>query len=106
MKFIFNDEKKSVILETPKGKKITVDEDAGVIKLEDENANEMTMNKDGIKLKSCKDIILEASSGDIKMEGINLEMKAQASLKAEGSASAEVKASGSLILKGATVMIN
>jgi Rhs element Vgr protein len=105
IKFIFNDEKKSVVLETPGGKKITVDDDAGVIKLEDENANVMTMNSDGIKIQSYKDIILKAS-GDVKLEGINLEMKAQSSFKAQGTASAEVKASGTLTLKGAMVQIN
>jgi uncharacterized protein involved in type VI secretion and phage assembly len=105
IKFIFNDEKKSVVLETPGGKKITVDDDAGVIKLEDENANVMTMNSDGIKIQSYKDIIMKAS-GDVKLEGINLEMKAQSSFKAQGTASAEVKASGTLTLKGAMVQIN
>lgn len=105
MKFIFNDDKKSVVLETPAGKKITVDEDAGIIQLEDENSNKLTMNSDGIKIESGKDIILKAT-GDVKTEGINIEMKAQASLKAEGSASAEVKASGTLTLKGALVQIN
>jgi Rhs element Vgr protein len=105
IKFIFNDEKKSVVLETPGGKKITVDDDAGVIKLEDENANVMTMNSDGIKIQSYKDLILKAS-GDVKLEGINLEMKAQSSFKAQGTASAEVKASGTLTLKGAMVQIN
>jgi len=105
IKFIFNDEKKSAVLETPGGKKITVDDDAGVVKLEDENSNVVTMNSDGIKMESGKDIILKAT-GDIKMESINLEIKAQASLKAEGSASAEVKASGTLTLKGSMVQIN
>lgn len=105
IKFIFNDEKKSAVLETPGGKKITVDDDAKVVKIEDENSNVITMNSDGIKLESGKDIILKAS-GDVKLEGTNLEMKAQASFKAEGSASAEVKASGTLTLKGAMVQIN
>ncbi len=44
MKFIFNDDKKSVVLETPGGKKITVDEDAGIIQFEDENSNKVTMD--------------------------------------------------------------
>ena len=37
MKFMFNDDKKSVTIETPAGKKFTMDEDKGVITLEDEH---------------------------------------------------------------------
>jgi hypothetical protein len=48
---IFNDDKISYTLETPKGKKIIVDEDADVIKIEDEHSNTLTLNKDGISGK-------------------------------------------------------
>ena len=105
MKFIFNDEKKSVVLETPKGKKITVDEDAGVIKLEDENKNVITMNTDGIKLESGKDIILKAT-GDVKIDGVNITITASAKLKGEGSAGAEISTGATAILKGSLVQIN
>jgi Rhs element Vgr protein len=105
IKFIFNDEKKSVVLETPAGKKITVDEDAGVIKLEDENSNKITMDPDGIKMESGKDIILKAT-GDVKVEGINVSMKASAQFKGEGSAGAEISTSAVAILKGSMVQIN
>lgn len=105
IKFIFNDEKKSVVLETPAGKKITVDEDAGVIKLEDENSNKITMDPDGITMESGKDIILKAT-GDVKVEGINVSLKASAQFKGEGSAGAEISTSAVAILKGSMVQIN
>jgi len=105
IKFIFNDEKKSVVLETPAGKKITVDEDAGVIKLEDENSNKITMNTDGITMESGKDIIMKAT-GDVKVEGINVSLKASAQFKGEGSAGAEISTSAVAILKGSMVQIN
>lgn len=105
MKFIFNDDKKSVVLETPKGKKITVDEDAGVIKLEDENKNVITMDPDGIKLESGKDIILKAT-GDVKIDGVNITITASAKLKGEGSAGAEISTGATAILKGSLVQIN
>lgn len=105
IKFIFNDEKKSVVLETPKGKKITVDDDAGIIKLEDESSNVMILNSDGIKLESSKDIILKAT-GDVKIEGINISAKASAQFKGEGSAGAEISTSAVAILKGSMVQIN
>lgn len=105
IKFIFNDEKKSAVLETPGGKKITVNDDAGVVKLEDENSNVVTMNSDGIKMESGKDIILKAT-GDVKIEGINVSAKASAQFKGEGSAGAEISTSAVAILKGSMVQIN
>ena len=105
IRFIFNDEKKSVILETPGGKKITLDDDAKLIKLEDENSNVITINSDGIKMESGKDIILKAT-GDVKVEGVNVSLKASAQFKGEGSAGAEVSTSAVAILKGSMVQIN
>ena len=105
MKMIFDDEKKSYTLETPAGKKIIVDEDAGEIKIMDENQNQLVMDSNGITIQSNGKIEIKAQK-DLKMEGLNVEMKAQAKFAAEASAAAEVKASGALTLKGATVMIN
>lgn len=105
IRFIFNDEKKSVILETPGGKKITLDDDAKLIKLEDEYSNVVTIDSDGIKMESGKDIILKAT-GDVKVEGINVSLKASAQFKGEGSAGAEVSTSAVAILKGSMVQIN
>lgn len=105
MKLYFNDEKKILLLETPAGKKVTLDEEAGEIKMIDENENKIVLNSDGILLQSKGKIEIKAQQ-DIKMEGLNVEGKAQASFKAEGSSGAELKASGTLTLKGAMVQIN
>ncbi len=105
MKLVFNDDKKSVILETPAGKKISVDEDTGIIQLEDENGNKFTLNSDGVTIESCKDVIIKAT-GDVKVEGINIEIKASAQLKAEGSAGAELSSGASTTVKGSIVQIN
>ncbi len=105
MKFIFNDDKKSAILETPAGKKITVDEDAGIIQIEDENSNIMTMDSSGIVIESQGDISIKAL-GDIKIEGTNVTVSATAQFKAEGSAGAEVSSGAVAILKGSLVQIN
>jgi hypothetical protein len=40
------------------------------------------------------------------MEGVNMELKASAELKAGGGASAEVSSNGTVTLKGALVQIN
>jgi Rhs element Vgr protein len=105
MKLYFNDDKKIILLETPAGKKVTLDEDAGELKMMDENENKIVLSSDGILIQSKGKIEIKAQQ-DIKMEGLNVESKAQTAFKAEGSASAEVKASGTLTLKGAMVQIN
>ena len=105
LKFIFNDEKKSIILETPGGKKITIDEDIGEIKIEDENGNTATFDSGGITIESQGDIQIKAT-GDLKMEGTNVNVKASAQLKAEGSAGAELSSSAVTEVKGSMVNIN
>lgn len=105
LKFIFNDEKKSIVLETPGGKKITIDEDIGEIKIEDENGNTATFDSGGITIESQGDIQIKAT-GDLKMEGTNVNVKASAQLKAEGSAGAELSSSAVTEVKGSMVNIN
>jgi Rhs element Vgr protein len=105
MKVMFDDDKKSIGIETPAGKKITLDEDQGVIKIEDENSNIITIDSSGIKIESAGDIELKAS-GDVKIEGTNVSIKASAQFKAEGSAGVEMSSSAVAILKGSMVQIN
>jgi Rhs element Vgr protein len=105
MKVIFNDDKKSITIETPGGKSITVDEDAGSIVLKDEHSNKIEMAAAGITLESGKDIIIKAA-GDMKVEALNAGLSASAGVKVEGSSNLELKAGGTAILKGATVQIN
>lgn len=105
MKFIFDDDKKSVILETPAGKKITVDEDEGIIQLEDENSNIVTLNADGINIESGADLTIKAT-GDIMIEGTNVEIAANAEFKAEGSAGTKISSSAITTIEGSLVKIN
>jgi Rhs element Vgr protein len=112
MQFIFDDEKKDIVLETPEGNKITLSEDKKGIAFEDQNGNIVTLDDNGINIESCKDIILTAS-GDIKMEGSNVELTAQTGFKAEGSSTAEVsgadttiKGSATAVIQGGMVQIN
>lgn len=105
IKLMFDDEKKSITLETPNVNTLIISDDEKGIKLEDENGNIIQMNADGITIESAKDIILKAS-GDVTMEGTNLSSKASAQFKAEGSSGAEVSTSGQAVLKGSVVAIN
>lgn len=105
MKVLFDDDKKSIGIETPAGKKITLDEDQGVIVIEDENSNVITIDPNGIKMESAGNIEIVAS-GDVKIEGTNVSLKAKAQFKAEGSAGAEMSSSAVAIVKGSIVQIN
>jgi Rhs element Vgr protein len=112
MQFIFDDEKKVIVLETPGGNKMTLsDEDQGIV-FEDQNGNKVTLDNSGIKIESSKDLTLKAAK-DIKIEGMNVETKAQTAFKASGTASAEVsgasttiKGSATTVIKGGVVQIN
>ncbi len=113
MKLLFDDDKKIISLETPNGNKMELTEEGKGIKFEDENGNKIVLNNDGILIESAKDIILKAA-GDLKTEGVNVELKAQAEFKAEASVSATLKGSatvtveggGQAVLKGGIVQIN
>lgn len=105
MKMIFNDDKKSITVETPAGKSITMDEDAGEIKLEDENGNKITFNSDGITIESKKKITFKTND-DIEIQGKDIKNTAQASFKADGTAGIELTSSAIAKLKGSLVQIN
>ena len=105
MKMVFNDDDKSLVIETPKGKKVTIDEKADKIQLEDEHGNKIVMDKNGIVIESSKDLTLKAAK-DVKMQGINIEQKAQATFKAESQGQAQIQATADLVVKGTFVRIN
>ncbi|CAL1517150.1 type VI secretion system tip protein VgrG [Chitinophaga sp. MM2321] len=105
MKMLFDDNKKSITLETPAGKSIVLDEDAGILKMEDENGNKITMDTDGITIESKKVITIKTDD-DIAIKGKNIESTAQASFKADGSAGIELTSSAIAKLKGSLVQIN
>lgn len=105
MKFLFDDDKKSITLETPAGKKIVIDEDDGSINMEDENGNKVLLNSDGVTIESGSDLNLKAS-GDINIEGSNVTTTAQMNAKVEGSSGAEISSSATLTVKGSLVQIN
>jgi len=112
MRFTFDDEKKIIVLETPSGNTMTLSEEDKGIVIEDQNHNKVTLDDSGIKIESSKDLILKAAK-DIKIEGMNLDMKAQTAFKAAGTSSAEfsgasttIKGSATTVIQGGMVQIN
>lgn len=106
MKWLFNDERKIITVETPKGKKIEINEEANSMTMSDENQNKISLTSDGITIESVKDIAIKTSGGNVKIEGLNIESKASAKYSAQGSATTEIQSSGPTIIKGAVVNIN
>ena len=104
MKFTFDDEKKIIVLETPGGNKMTLSEEAKGVLIEDQNGNKITLDDNGIKLESVKDLTLKAAQ-NIKIEGMNMELKAQTSFKASGTGTAEVSSASTTIKGSATTVI-
>src|ERR1043165_7020222 len=103
LKLVFDDEKKTITIETPGKNKIFIaDDDDSVITLEDSNKNKIEMTKDGIAITRGKELKITAT-GDITMEGVNITVSADAQFKAEGSAGVEVSSSANAVLKGAIV---
>ncbi|WP_442845523.1 type VI secretion system tip protein VgrG [Leeuwenhoekiella sp. H156] len=105
MKLLFNDEKASVTIETPAGRIVVIDDEAEEIKIDDAGANSIILDSDGIEISSSADINIKAS-GDLNLEGTNVNIKANAEFKAEGSAGAELSTSAIAVLKGSLVQIN
>ena len=106
MKIWFNDEKKIIEIATPGGNSLQLDEDQKQISIKDQNGNEITMSKDGIVIKSVKDITLDGASGKIGISGKELEASGSTTAKVKGSSSAEISSSGTTTVKGSSVMIN
>lgn len=105
MKLVFDDDKNSIVMETPKGNKITLSEDDGGIEIVDENDNKMTLSSDGIVLESPSDITIKAT-GDVNIEGTNVSITANAEFAAEGSAGSKISSSAITEIKGSMVNIN
>lgn len=100
-----DDEKKALKIATPGGNTLLVSDDQKGISLEDQNGNTIVMNDQGVTIESKKALTLKAAQ-DVSIEGNNVNIKANAQLKATGNTSAEISASGNTVVKGAMVQIN
>ncbi len=115
------EEKKEITIKTPGKNQIFISDDKKTIKLTDQNNNTVEMSADGIKIDSCKDVIINAkaniklkatsnietqSTADTKLKGMNITGTADVGMTMKGNATAEFSASGQTTVKGAMVMIN
>lgn len=105
MRLVFNDQKKSIHIETPGGKQIRVDEDADLIEISDQHQNRITMDRDGIVIESGKDLTLKAVQ-NMKIEALKIEQEAQATFKIQAQGQAQIKATGDMEIGATFVRIN
>jgi len=112
---------KVVTIKTPGGHRVTLDDKAGSISLQDSNQNSVVLGRDGILIDSTSSIDIKAKGnitiapqGNLSMkvtqnatcEALHVELKAQTTLSAQGSAAAELKSSGVVTVQGSLVKIN
>ncbi|MCH5690618.1 phage baseplate assembly protein V [Niabella sp. W65] len=105
MKWLWNDEKKTLTIETPAGNTVLVSDDEKEIQLKDEHGNSIQMNRDGITIQSSKDIVLKAASDMTIEAGKSAALSAGHTLKASADGQAELS-SAITIIKGSLVQIN
>ena len=108
-----NEKDKSIVVKTPGGNQITIDDKKESIIMEDQHKNTIKMEKSGVTITSKGDITLDATKkinlkakGDVAIEGTNISNKAKAKFSADGKAGVDVTTSAIAVLKGSMVKIN
>jgi Rhs element Vgr protein len=106
MKMIFNDKDKTFQIETPAGNQILLSEKDKSLTIKDQNGNKIVLDDKGISLDSSKDIKIKAT-GNVKIEGKKIDLKASLGLKADGGGGCEITAGNGITdIKGGLVKIN
>lgn len=121
IKMEFDDRKKSISLSTPGNSSIIISDDGKLVEIKDQQGNSITLNTDGIRIDSAKDIDINANGNitlnakgkvnvtakqELALSGLNVQTNADVALTAKAGATAELSSSGQTTIKGAIVMIN
>jgi Rhs element Vgr protein len=97
MHISFDDKTKTIVIDTPAGNSITLDESSTKIEIKDQNSNKVTMDTSGITLNSPMNVEVKA--------GVNLTLSAAASLSIS-AASLSVKADADVSVQGAIAKLS
>lgn len=93
----FDDNTKTITIDTPAGNSISLDESKATIEIKDQSNNKVTMEPFGIKLESPGNIEIKA--------GVNCTISAAASLSIQ-AASVSVKADADVSIQGASAKLS
>ncbi len=112
MHLSFNDNTKTILIDTPAGNSIKIDEQSMQIEIKDQNQNKITMSPTGISLESQKNIDIKAGAVltlgagvSLAISGPSLSVKADADVGIQG-ATAKLSSSGITEISGSLVKIN
>jgi Rhs element Vgr protein len=105
LELIFDDDEKSVRIETPGGNKILLSDGEGGVFLEDQNGNKIMMSSSGIVIESSDKLELKAA-GDIEIDGMDIAASANGSFKASSYSGSELSSSAITEVSGSMVKIN
>lgn len=108
----FNDQTKTILIDTPGGNSIKIDEQSMQIEIKDQNQNTITMGPSGIKMESPVNIDIKAGAvltlsggASLSIGAPSLSVKADANVSIEG-AIAKLSSSGITEISGSLVKIN
>ncbi len=105
IELIFDDDKKSIRIETPGNRVFELNDDEGSITLQDANGNKMVFDDNGISIESALDLKIKATSS-ISISAPQVSVKADGTLKLESSGSTTLSSDGMTEVKGSMVKIN
>ncbi len=105
IKLIFNDDKKSVHIETPGNRVFELNDDENSITVQDANGNKMVIDNNGISVESATDLTIKGGSS-VSISAPQISIKADGTLSAEASGSTKISSDGITEIKGSLVKIN
>jgi Rhs element Vgr protein len=112
MHLSFNDDTKTIVIDTPAGNSITIDEQSMKIEIKDQNQNKITMGTSGISLESPMNIDIKAGAvltlaggTSLSVGAPSLSVKADADVSIQGAV-AKLSSSGITEISGSLVKIN
>jgi len=120
LKLSFDDETGSILVSTPYGNQVELNDTTKIMKLSDQHGNVIEMSKDGISIFSVKDVQIKGlnisieaannihikASGEIESKATNINEEAEMAFTASGNAKAELSSSAQTTVRGSIVMIN
>lgn len=104
IKITIHDGDKSIVIETPGGRRFTMDDTAGTVQVEDASGNIMLLDDSGISMESPKEISIKGGS-KINLSAPEIALKAEMKISLEASAGLSLKSNATADLEGSMVNI-